>query len=295
MKNKDKYYGIYFNDDIPKLDDKINKYNREVEIKFEGKAYLIERDDDDEIIEKIEIENEYKLKKEKDYEIEFINNYGEIYWLQVRIESSYLFLLLLLFILGFVIGLALCRPINIEDSPLAKLYDYIDLSILELNIDNEQENNPKAEKQYDFDVSFENISSENISLANTINAKSLVKNKICPGVSGSFSIIITTKKSTVDMKYNVEFENITNDKTSNMIFKIRGIDETYSTLQELEKNLTGIIKRKSREEIIIDWAWAYETGESQNTVVENDKVDTDEGKTLESYKFKILVTGEEAI
>ena len=40
MKNKDKYYGIYFNDDIPKLDDKINKYNREVEIKFEGKAYI---------------------------------------------------------------------------------------------------------------------------------------------------------------------------------------------------------------------------------------------------------------
>ena len=178
MKNKDKYYGIYFNDDIPKLDDKINKYNREVEIKFEGKAYLIERDDDDEIIEKIEIENEYKLKKEKDYEIEFINNYGEIYWLQVRIESSYLFLLLLLFILGFVIGLALCRPINIEDSPLAKLYDYIDLSILELNIDNEQENNPKAEKQYDFDVSFENISSENISLANTINAKSLDRKSV---------------------------------------------------------------------------------------------------------------------
>ena len=61
MKNKDKYYGIYFNDDIPKLDDKINKYNREVEIKFEGKAYLIERDDDDEIIEKIEIKERKRL------------------------------------------------------------------------------------------------------------------------------------------------------------------------------------------------------------------------------------------
>ena len=97
------------------------------------------------------------------------------------------------------------------------------------------------------------------------------------------------------MKYNVEFENITDDKTSNMIFKIRGIEETYSTLQELEKYLSGVIKKKSKQEIIIDWTWAYETGESQNTVTENDKIDTDEGRNLESYKFKILVTGEEAI
>lgn len=289
MRKKDKYYGIYFNDDIPKLDDKINKYSKEVEIKFEGTAYLIERDDDNEIIEKIEIKNKSKLNKEKDYEIEFINDIGETYWIQVRIESSYLFLLLLLFVIGFIIGLALCRPFDTDNSPLSKFYDFIDLSILQLDIDKENE------VHYDFDVSFENITSEDINLTNTINAKSLVKNKICPGTSGSFSIIITTKKSTVDMKYKVLFENITNDKTSNMIFKIRGKDDEYSTLQELEKNLIGIIKKRSQQEIIIDWQWAYETGENYNTVIENDKVDTTEGKNLESYKFKILVTGEEAI
>lgn len=289
MRKKDKYYGIYFNDDIPKLDDKINKYSKEVEIKFEGTAYLIERDDDNEIIEKIEIKNKSKLNKEKDYEIEFINDIGETYWIQVRIESSYLFLLLLLFVIGFIIGLALYRPFDTDNSPLSKFYDFIDLSILQLDIDKENE------VHYDFDVSFENITSEDINLTNTINAKSLVKNKICPGTSGSFSIIITTKKSTVDMKYKVLFENITNDKTSNMIFKIRGKDDEYSTLQELEKNLIGIIKKRSQQEIIIDWQWAYETGENNNTVIENDKVDTTEGKNLESYKFKILVTGEEAI
>ncbi len=289
MRKKDKYYGIYFNDDIPKLDDKINKYSKEVEIKFEGTAYLIERDDDNEIIEKIEIKNKSKLNKENDYEIEFINDIGETYWIQVRIESSYLFLLLLLFVIGFIIGLALCRPFDTDNSPLSKFYDFIDLSILQLDIDKENE------VHYDFDVSFENITSEDINLTNTINAKSLVKNKICPGTSGSFSIIITTKKSTVDMKYKVLFENITNDKTSNMIFKIRGKDDEYSTLQELEKNLIGIIKKRSQQEIIIDWQWAYETGENYNTVIENDKVDTTEGKNLESYKFKILVTGEEAI
>ncbi len=291
MKNKKEYYGIYFNKDIPKLDDKINKYSKGVEVKFEGKAYLIERDKDNNIQERTEIKSKYKLKKEKDYEIEFINNNGEIYWLKVRIESSYLFLLLLLFIIGFIIGLALCNPFNTDKSLLSRLYDYIDLSIIQLDINRE----PKSEVHYDFDVSFENIASEEIKLANTISAKSLVKNKICPGTSGSFSIIITTKLSTVDMRYNVLFENITNNKTSNMNFKIRGTDEKYSTLQELEKNLNGIIKKKSQEEIIIDWEWMYETGESQNTINENDKVDTFEGKNLESYIFKILVTGEEAI
>ncbi len=290
MKKKE-YYGIYFNKDIPKIDDKINKYNKEVEIIFEGKAYLVERDEDNNIKEKIEIDNKYKLKKEKDYEIEFINNDGKIYWIKVRIESSYLFLLLLLFIIGFIIGLALCKPFNPEASLLHKLYDYINISLIQLDVDENSENTV----HYDFDVSFENISSEDINLTNTINAKSLVKNKICPGTSGSFSIIITTKSSTVDMRYKVLFENITNDKTSNMCFKIRGTDEKYSTLQELEKSLSGIIKKKSQEEIIIDWEWMYETGENQNTIIQNDQVDTFEGRNLESYIFKILVTGEEVI
>ena len=71
------------------------------------------------------------------------------------------------------------------------------------------------------------------------------------------------------MRYKVLFENITNDKTSNMCFKIRGTDEKYSTLQELEKSLSGIIKKKSQEEIIIDWEWMYETGENQNTIIQN--------------------------
>ncbi|MFG6318369.1 MAG: hypothetical protein K1W33_00670 [Clostridia bacterium] len=185
----------------------------------------------------------------------------------------------------------MCKSFNPEASLLHKLYDYINISLIQLDIDENSENTV----HYDFDVSFENISSEDINLTNTINAKSLVKNKICPGTSGSFSIIITTKSSTVDMRYKVLFENITNDKTSNMCFKIRGTDEKYSTLQELEKSLSGIIKKKSQEEIIIDWEWMYETGENQNTIIQNDQVDTFEGRNLESYIFKILVTGEEVI
>lgn len=39
-KDKEKYYGIRFNDDIPKLNE-INEYSKEVELKFIGKAFSL--------------------------------------------------------------------------------------------------------------------------------------------------------------------------------------------------------------------------------------------------------------
>lgn len=297
MKKKEKYYGIYLNDDIPKID-KINKYSKEIEIKFEGKAYLIERDDEDKIIERTEIENEYKLKKEKDYEIEFTNINNEIFYLQVRIETSYLFLLLLLFIFGVVLGLLFSRPLKDGKSVFDRFYDYIDLAIIQLDIDEDKariEVEEKPKIYYDFDGMFKNISSDEINLADSISAKSLVRNKIAPGVQGSFSIIISTKKSTVDMKYAIQFQDVTDEKPSNMVFKIQGSDTAYFTLQDLEKELSGIINKKSEKEITIDWKWGYEVGDDETTMIQNDKTDTNDGKNLQSYRFKIIVTGEEAI
>ena len=66
--NKDEreYYGIKFNGKIPKKH-KVNEFSKEVEITFLGQAYLIERKDDDKV-EKIKIDNYYKLKKEGKYE-----------------------------------------------------------------------------------------------------------------------------------------------------------------------------------------------------------------------------------
>lgn len=192
------YYGIYLNDNIPKIE-KINKYSKEVEIKFEGKAFLIERDDDDEIIKRTEIENECKLKKEKDYEIEFTNMKNEIYYLQVRIETSYLFFILLLFWLGFLIGLILVRPVRDGNSIFDKFYKYIDLAVIQIDIDNskeilptekettktitkiiEKEKTKVVEKEYNFDVEFNHISSTDINLTDTISAEAIAKNKIAP-------------------------------------------------------------------------------------------------------------------
>lgn len=277
MRNKeDNYYGIRFNDDIPILDD-INKYRKEIEIKFLGKAYLVEYKDDE--IIKTEISNYYKLDKEGDYEIEFINNKNEMYILQVRIRKSYLFFIIL-FLLGIL--LLLSSMFLMKDEQLKnKFLSLIDLSVIAVDV--------KEDNQYVFDVKFKNIVSSEIELPSTLNARSLVKNKIAPGTNGEFSILISTIDSTVDMKYSVDFEDVTKEKPTNLLFKVKGTNKEYSTLQELEKYLNGTIENESLKEYVIEWRWPYEINDEQ------DIIDTNDGTKFKNYKFRIHVYGEEAL
>lgn len=97
------------------------------------------------------------------------------------------------------------------------------------------------------------------------------------------------------MKYSVRFNDLMSKKPDNLIFRIRGMPRSYEKLQDLEEKICGIIEAKSVEEIIIDWEWPYETGYDASQIAKNDKEDTDEGGKLESYKFQIIVTGEEVI
>lgn len=276
-KKEDNYYGIRLNNDIPKID-KINNFSKEVEIKFIGKAYLVKRKDDK--VEKTEIKNYHKLEKEGTYEIEFINNLEEMYILQVRIEKSSLFLIIL-FLLGSIIFTMCFIPINENKTMIKTLLDVIDLSVIEVDIEDQH--------KYVFDVDFENIVSSDISLPATMDAKAVTKNKIAPGVNGEFSIIISTMDSTVDMQYSIDFEDITSEKPNNLKFKIKGTNNEYSSLQELEKYLKGIALKETEKEIVIEWRWPYEIDEEQDTI------DTDNGRNLSNYKFRIKVNGEEAI
>ena len=47
--------------------------------------------------------------------------------------------------------------------------------------------------------------------------------------------------------------------------------------------------KNTEKEIIIQWRWPYEIDDTQ------DIVDTNDGKELNNYKFRIKVYGEEAI
>ena len=277
MNKEEQYFGIRFNEDIPKID-KINEYKKEVEIKFIGTTYLVERKDDK--IEKTEIKNYHKLDKEGKYEIEFVNSKQEMYVLQVSVKKSYLFFIIL-FLLGILLLTICFIPFKDNQTILNRFMSLIDFKIMEVDIE--------GNDRYVFDVDFKNIVSSDIELTSTIDANSKVNNKIAPGTSGEFSIIISTRDSTVDMKYSVDFEDVTKEKPSNLLFKAKGRNKEYSSLHDLEKYLRGFAEKETQTEYIIEWYWAYEINDDQ------DKVDTNDGMNLENYKFRIHVYGEEAI
>lgn len=325
MKDNEEYYGILLNDIVPRFD-KINKFNKKVEINFEGKAFLLETNENNEII-KTKIDNNYLLEYEGDYKIEFTNQSNETYIIDIRLElcCCCIVLLFLMFLIGFLLGLFLCRPIPIENNKPYSFVDYTNFIVLDVDVQQEEkeeydfiqyvpeerkddnvnptdfkeetkeDDNTEPEKEYDFDVTFENTDSDDIKLLDSISGEAVAKNKIAPGIRGCFAIVMRTKKSSVDIKYNVEFIDVTNEKPTNMIFSIRGYDKEYSTLQELQRDLHGIIEKRSEKRIIIDWKWNYESYSEQKSIEENDKIDTNEGKNLTSYKFKIIVNGEEVI
>lgn len=129
-----------------------------------------------------------------------------------------------------------------------------------------------------------------IKLAETYDKATLQNGKIAPGTKGSFDIVIDATDSEVAVKYEVDFQNETN-KPTNMIFKSG--NKTVSTIEELESVLTDTINADDANKVrtlTINWEWPYETG-TGNTLVSNDKIDTDEGLQALDYSFKVIVTG----
>lgn len=231
------------------------------------------------------MENKCKLKKDGTYRIEFVNKKEELFIIYIEIDRKIIFLLF--FIFWLMLLLMFFPFYKEENNSKNKLYwDETAISIIDL----------EKKDLYDFNVDFydKKISkkkySKNVLLKDTFDSRTALNNKICPGSSGSFCINISTQNSNVDMKYKVLFEDLSNDKPQNILFSIEGKNEEFTTLQELEKYLIGNIKSKSERNIIINWRWPYETHKNLS-----DFVDTNDGKSLDSYRFKIVVNGEEAL
>ena len=70
MKKDNKYFGILINNKIPQAEKEINKYYKNVHLKFEGKTFLL---NDKSTIER-ELKNGEVLKKDGQYLLKFINN-----------------------------------------------------------------------------------------------------------------------------------------------------------------------------------------------------------------------------
>ncbi len=143
----------------------------------------------------------------------------------------------------------------------------------------------KENIQYIFDIEYKNTTFRNVNLLDTINSKTLVNEKIAPGVKGSFDIVIYSNH---DANYNIYFESI-NQKPQNLKFYIVGSNYYKKTLEELSNSLSGTIQKGDKKTISIGWEWEYENGEKGNLQ------DTEDAELIDKYLFNILALGEEII
>ena len=142
-----------------------------------------------------------------------------------------------------------------------------------------------------FKVNGKEDSVQSVNLLSTYHNETLINNKVAPGTKGSFNIVIDATGSEVGVDYEVKFLNET-QKPQNLVFIHN--NQEYATVQELEENLSGTIdaneENKTRT-ITINWEWQYETGDNENEIAQNDKIDTQNAKDLENYTFDIHVIG----
>ncbi len=142
-----------------------------------------------------------------------------------------------------------------------------------------------------FKVNGEEDAIQNVNLLSTYDNETLINNKVAPGTSGSFNIVIDTTGSDVGIDYVVEFTN-ESEKPQNLVFIYQ--DTEYTTIQDLEKDLTGTIDANDEDKtrtITINWEWKYETGTNEDEIYQNDIIDTQDAKKLENYTFDINVKG----
>lgn len=166
--------------------------------------------------------------------------------------------------------------------------DYIFLKIFQKTTNQPKDTyNTKKEENYVFKVGFKSIDIKQIDLIKTVNKNTYVNEKIAPGTSGNFNILIETNK---DSKYKIYFQSV-NEKPQNLYFKAikdgKEIAKTQ-TLEELSEKLDGNIAKKEKIKINIQWYWNFE-----NNKANSDIQDTEDSKKIKRYQFNLYALGEE--
>ena len=135
--------------------------------------------------------------------------------------------------------------------------------------------------QIGFNVRYKDTQLKDVNLLETINNKTLVYEKIAPGTSGDFDIVLNSKE---DINYEINFKS-ENSKPSNLQFYTAENNKRYATLEELDDTLKGRISENEKKIIHINWEWCYESSK------QNNEQDTIEAKKIREYNFSIYVKG----
>ena len=144
---------------------------------------------------------------------------------------------------------------------------------------------------WSFKVNGQKEQVQEIKLVSTYNSETLVNNKIAPGTSGSFNIIVDATGSEVGIKYNIKFAEESN-KPQNLKFVYGG--KEYDSIKQLGDELSGTISSNEEDKtrtINVQWKWNYETGSSAEQINANDIIDTNDAISIANYTFQVIVTG----
>ena len=144
---------------------------------------------------------------------------------------------------------------------------------------------------WSFKVNGQKEQVQEIKFVSTYNSETLVNNKIAPGTSGSFNIIVDATGSEVGIKYNIKFAEESN-KPQNLKFVYGG--KEYDSIKQLGDELSGTIAANEEDKtrtINVQWKWNYETGSSAEQINANDIIDTNDAISIANYTFQVIVTG----
>lgn len=151
-------------------------------------------------------------------------------------------------------------------------------------------------------------SSEKGTMFDEVN--NVVTDKIAPGTSGSFDVVLDTSTTEVALDYVIDITGMTT-KPKNLHF-YKDASHTTAIDTETGAQYTGSIAKgdhANTHTITIYWAWPYETKteptlkaeekskygilDSDTALVKNDKIDTYDGEnaTTKGVKFDITITG----
>lgn len=194
-----------------------------------------------------------------------------------KVTKYILIILILVFIIFTFFSLK--RTDLMDDFIIFKLFSDSNVNLEKIKKEKLNLNNSKEYPIYEFNVSYKKTKLEGINLLDTIDNKTLVKEKVAPGTKGNFTIRI---KSNEDINYEILFNSL-NEKPKNLIFEYKNIK--YQKLEDLQKDLIGKIAKKETIDINISWEWEYKISSKE------DIQDTKDGEKLKNYNFTIETIG----
>jgi hypothetical protein len=141
---------------------------------------------------------------------------------------------------------------------------------------------------------------ENLDLATTSGAtkmdtvNNVATDRIAPGTSGSFSVVLNTTGTEVALSYDIILSNMQNKPTNLHFYSDAAFENEIDTTDGAK--ISGTIAQGdtgTKKTVTIYWKWAYETGTDATNIAKNDETDTTQGKaaTENGVTFDLTITG----